>query len=75
MVRVVVVGGRDLLGERVVVNGLLEVLPERSYKDICPILPEDVRECIGPLDEPLWRAKLDSLFFTTHYVYIVSVSG
>jgi hypothetical protein len=71
---VVVVGGSNLLGEGIVVGGILEVLAERSYEDISAILTEDISECVSAVDQTIGSPELDAAFVATHDVYIVSQS-
>jgi hypothetical protein len=69
---VVVVGGSDLLGESIVVGGVLEILTEGSEEDVSTVFAEDVGEGIGAVDEPGGGSELDAALVGTHDVYIVS---
>ena len=52
---VVVVGGGDLLGQRVVVGGLLQVLAEGGHENVRPVFAEHRCEGVGPVDKPVER--------------------
>ncbi|AAC82913.1 unknown (plasmid) [Halobacterium salinarum NRC-1] len=69
---VVIISGGDLLGECVVMSGVLEVLPKRGHEDICSVFPEDCGQCVGPIDEPIGGPKLHALLLGAHNVYNVS---
>jgi hypothetical protein len=71
---IVVVGGRDLLGERVVVGGVLQVLAECRHEDVGAVLAQNARERVGPVDQTVWRPELDALLVGAHRVYVVSQS-
>jgi len=53
---VVIEGSGDFLGDSIIMSGVLEVLTECSYEDVCSVFPEDCGECVGPVDEAV-RAR------------------
>jgi len=61
---IVVIGGSDLLGECVVVSGVLEVLPKRGHhEDVCSVFAEYLCEGVGPVDEPIWEPGTARAFY------------
>ncbi len=69
---VVVVRGRNLLGECIVVRSLLKILSKGSQEDIRPVFSQDRCEGVSSVNEPVWCSELDAFLLATHYVYIVS---
>jgi len=51
----ILLGGGDLLGQRVVVGGLLQVLAEGGHENVRPVLAEHRCEGVGPVDKPVER--------------------